>query len=126
MPIQYVRERFRNSSTTSMRVPGSGAQIIDLVQLATRNLGWNRMIVAHRFDQARVLDGIRWMGPIFSQESPGYKAGDESPASEVQPDPLECITFPVWNGHNIERQVNVMHQPSPDTHRHHDGEIAFH
>src|SRR6267154_5725035 len=87
-PRRSALEQVADSSRSS-KLRGRIAQIIRLTKFTTRNLGRHGMKQPHRFDQPRILDRVRRVFAIFSQEKHRQKPTHKGPAPEVKPNPLQ-------------------------------------
>src|SRR5439155_9510334 len=124
-PARCVREQVQGSFTSS-KLWRSIAQIIGFIQFTARDLGGHRMEMAHRLDQARILDRERWMAGTFLEESPTQRPTHECAATGIQPEPLERKALRMRDRQDVEGEIDEVHQPRPDAERHHVREYVFH
>src|SRR3954471_11384276 len=97
--------------STSVRVSGRGGEAVGFVELTAGDLGGDRMIVAHSFNEPRIFERIRRGVGELAQESPGYDAAHERPTTKVQPNPAERVTVGVEDGADVEGEIHVVHEP---------------
>src|SRR5947207_2813515 len=105
---------------TSMRMARSGLHMVRLIKLAARNLGWHGMIKTHRLDEPGVLKWVRRMLDVFGHKAPAHKTSHKQPAANIHPMQDEAVGMK--NRHDVERQINEMHQPRPGAKGNHVGE----
>src|SRR5882724_6550257 len=97
-----------------MTVVRRAVHIVGLIQLAARKLRRHRMIMAHRLNEARVLQRIRRGAPVLREEDRGQNSQHECNATEIQPDPLPWISLWMKYRMDLKGHVEIMHQPRPD------------
>src|SRR5882724_6550258 len=97
-----------------MTVVRRAVHIVGLIQLAARKLRRHRVIMAHRLNEARVLQRIRRGALVLREEDRGQNSQHECNATEIQPDPLPWISLWMKYRMDLKGHVEIMQHPRPD------------